>query len=404
MKILVICQYYYPEPFRITDICEELVKQGNEVMVVTGTPNYPEGYIYEGYKHGEKKDEVVNGVRVHRCPVIARRKGFLFRIANYYSYVLSANAFVKSKKCVSNEGEHFDVVFVNQLSPVMMTYPGIKYAQKNKTKVILYCLDLWPESLVAGGIKRTSLIFKFFEGISKKIYSKVDYILCTSKQFCNYFRDMLRESKVQIEYLPQYAESLFETTNKKVEKNTIDLVFAGNIGVLQSVETIIKAANELKRIDNLCWHIVGDGIDVDNCRNLANDLDLANVVFHGRKSLQEMPEYYSLADAMLITLAPDEVLSMTLPGKIQSYLAAGKPILGAINGEGQRVINDAKCGFCANADDYIGLAECAEDFIKCQEKAELSLNAKEYYRTHFSKGKFFEELFDNLRKVKEKDV
>ena len=165
MKILVVCQYYYPEPFRITDICEELVRRGHEVFVVTGLPNYPEGMIYSGYRGKDKRDENINGVRVHRCFTIGRRSGVLFRFLNYYSYAFSSVRYTSKLK------EKFDVIFVNQLSPVMMAKAAISYKKKHNTKIVMYCLDLWPESLTVGGIKKGSAIYKFFHKVSAKMYS-----------------------------------------------------------------------------------------------------------------------------------------------------------------------------------------------------------------------------------------
>lgn len=153
MKILVVCQYYYPEPFRIKDICEEMVRRGHEVHVVTGYPNYPEGILYEGYGKGKHIDEVINGVSVHRCFTIPRQTGTLKRMLNYYSYALSSTKYVRSKKCKTVDGKPFDYVFCNQLSPVMMTHAAIAYKKKYKVPMTMYCLDLWPESLIAGGIK-----------------------------------------------------------------------------------------------------------------------------------------------------------------------------------------------------------------------------------------------------------
>jgi len=161
-KILVICQYYKPEPFRISDICEEMVRRGHEVHVVTGYPNYPEGVLYEGYGKGKHIDEVINGVKVHRCFTIPREQGVAKRFMNYYSYAASSVKYVLSDKCKPTDGTKFDVVFCNQLSPVMMGEAAIAYKKKHKVPTVMYCLDLWPESLVAGGIKRTSPIYRAF--------------------------------------------------------------------------------------------------------------------------------------------------------------------------------------------------------------------------------------------------
>ena len=174
-KILVICQYYKPEPFRISDICEEMVRRGHEVQVVTGYPNYPEGILYEGYGKGRHIDEVINGVKVHRCYTIPRETGTAKRMLNYYSYAASSTQYVLSKDCVASNGKPFDVVFCNQLSPVMMADAAIAYKKKYKVPAVMYCLDLWPESLIAGGITRESPIYKYYHHEQKLItYPRTD--------------------------------------------------------------------------------------------------------------------------------------------------------------------------------------------------------------------------------------
>lgn len=386
MKILVICQYYHPEPFRISDICEELVRRGNEVTVVTGTPNYPMGQIYPGYEKKAHIDEVINGVTVHRCKIHPRKTGVLHRLWNYYSYAM------QSSKYIRKLDDSFDVVFIYQLSPVMMANAGIRYAKKHGKKSVLYCLDLWPASLNAGGIGG-GVIYKWFFRESKRVYRNVTKILNTSQSFANYFSETFNITGT--EYLPQHAEEAFTIAECKKEPNEFtDLMFAGNIGTAQSVDTIIKAAVLCKDVSNLRWHIVGDGKELDTCKKLAEELN-APVVFHGRKPLEEMPRYYAMADAMLVTMQKDPILSYTLPGKVQSYMAAGKPIIGAIDGEAKRVIDEACCGLCADAEDEIGLAKCVKQFVK-QETKVFSENARTYYLTHFSKETVIQKLEESL--------
>ena len=383
MRILVICQYYYPEPFRITDICEELVRRGHEVTVVTGVPNYPEGQIYKGYDKNKKADEVINGVTVHRCPIIPRKTGTLFRLLNYFSYPQKAKRYVK--KLMASDGKPFDVVFVNQLSPVMMAEPAIAYKKRYGVPVVLYCLDLWPESLIAGGVNRNSVVFKFFHKISKRVYKSVDRILITSKMFSIYFKEHFGIEDNTIEYLPQYAEDLFEPLPFKEPGEVTDLVFAGNIGEVQSVETILHAARKLQ--DKLVhFHIVGGGTDLERLKGLASGL--ANVTFYGRRPLEEMPKYYAMADAMLVTLKADPVLSLTLPGKVQSYMAAGKPIIGAIDGEAARIIAEAKCGYCGKPDDVDELVMNIVSFLNEEKKENLGKSSRTFYEKNFSKESF----------------
>ena len=399
MKILVVCQYYYPEPFRITDICEELVKKGHEVTVLTGIPNYPEGEIYQGYGYSKKKEEIKNGVNIKRCFTIPRKKGIIYRFLNYYSFAISSTINVLLNKIKTKENKEFDIVLVNQLSPVMMAYAGIFYKKRYNKKLILYCLDLWPESLVTGGIKRDSLIFKVFHKVSQKIYKNCDQILVTSKMFIEYLSKEFEITKDKIGYLPQYAENLFKPEDcKKKNNGTIDLMFAGNIGKAQSVETIIKAANECRDIENLRWHIVGDGSELENMKNLVKRLELSSVIFYGRKQLEEMPSFYSMADAMLITMEKNPIISMTLPGKIQTYMAAGKPIIGAIDGESSLIIKESCCGYCGEAENYKELSKNVRKFIDDISKKEIiGKNSFLFYQTNFNKDIFFNKLFGSIK-------
>ena len=396
MKILVICQYYYPEPFRISDICEEMVRRGHEVQVVTGYPNYPEGILYDGYGREKKTDETINGVRVHRCFTIPRETGAIKRFLNYCSYALSAMKYVLSSKCKASDGSNFDIVYCNQLSPVMMAYPAMVYKRKHKVPNVMYCLDLWPESLIAGGIERTSVIYKFFHKVSKGIYRKMDKILITSRMFSGYLKENFGINDEIIDYLPQYAEGIFEEIPPKKETGTFDFMFAGNIGGFQSVETIVKAAKRLKD-KNVKFHIVGGGTDLDRLKDLAKDEE--NIVFYGRRPVEEMPDFYAKADAMLVTMASDPVLSLTLPGKVQSYMAVGKPIIGAINGETAIVMEEAGCGFCGEAENDELLAENILAFIdEKTDRITMGKNARKYYEANFKQNLFMDKLESNLVK------
>ena len=431
-SILVVCQYYFPEPFRITDICEELARRGHEVMVLTGEPNYPEGERYEGYRHGQRQDEIRNGVRIHRCYTVPRKTGSGMRILNYYSYAASSRAYIRSGKCLTEQGEPYDIVFCNQLSPIMMANAAILYKQKYGVPLLLYCLDLWPESLIAGGVSRDSLIYTHYMRVSSKIYGSCDKIIVTSRMFGDYLQDKLGINKKNIGYLPQYAEDIFvqqghQISNAKKRTTTsvayksnidsrseedidlgevderksedwIDLMFAGNIGAIQSVDTIIKAADILKE-ERVRFHIVGSGTDLERLKKVTVENGLLNVIFYGRRGVEEMPNRYSMADAMLVTLKRDPTISLTLPGKVQTYMAFGKPIIGAIDGEAARVIEESGCGYCGPAEDADSLANNIRKLRVADNKNELSERAKKYYDSHFSKENCMAELervMDNL--------
>lgn len=392
MKILVVCQHYAPEPFRIADICQALVQRGHEVTVVTGTPNYPMGQVYEGYEKGQRQEETLGGVKVHRCKIHPRKTGVFHRLWNYYSYPHA------SKRYVAHLDGDYDVVFINQLSPVMMAQAGIQYAKKWNKRVALYCLDLWPASLGAGGIQK-GMVYRWFFRESQKVYRAIHKLLITSKMFAIYFGEMFDIQET--EYLPQYAESTFTPEQcRKQASNTFDFMFAGNVGTAQSVETMIRAAALCKDLENVKWHIVGDGKELENMQALAQSMD-APVVFHGRKPVEEMPDYYKMADAMLVTMQKDAVLSMTLPGKVQSYMAAGKPIIGAIDGETAFVVDRAQCGFVGPAEDAQALSQNIRRFVslKTNEREALGIHAVDFYNEHFSRDIFIDRLEKVLKEM-----
>ncbi len=392
MKILVISQYYYPEPFKVHDVCEALVAEGHEVDVVTSFPNYPMGEIYEGYKNGEHKDEVINGVNVHRVFTIGRKTGFLWRTVNYYTYSFASSRYVKKIK------KDYDVVFVYQLSPVLMTNAAIKYKKKHNKKLLLYCLDLWPDSLTLGGVKKGSIIYNYYKKKSQKIYGSADKILVSSKMFEQYFDEMFNINGEKTDYLPQYAEDVFVPLSRGDDEVT-NITFAGNIGTTQSIETILYAAEKLKD-EKIKFHFYGDGSGLSAFEDLVkNHLKLQNVFFHGRISLQEVACKYAESDGLIVTLADNPVLSMSFPGKIQSYMAAGKPIIGAVNGEAAEIIKEAGCGFYTKAEDADGLAECIKEFMK-SDKAQLGKNARRYYEINFQKADFIKRLSEELEKLR----
>jgi len=393
LKILVICQYYYPEPFRISDICERLVKKGHKVTVLTGLPNYPEGEIYEKYKNKKNRIESINGVNILRTFEIGRRNSKMFLFLNYLSFSISGSLKVLFLK------EKFDVVLVNQLSPVLMAIPAIIYKKKHRKKILLYCLDLWPSSLIAGGVSNTSLIYKCFFKISKWIYNSVDAIFVTSEMFKEYFKKILKIDKTKIDYLPQYAEDLFEKCETKLDKDIFNFVFAGNIGDMQSVDTIVLAANELKKNKNIIFHIVGDGSKLKECKELSKKLKILNIKFHGRKPVEEMPYFYGMANAMLLTLKSDKIISYTLPGKVQSYMIAKKAILGSIDGEAMNVIKKSKCGLCCLAEDYKGFAKIILEFCNNTNNSEMAEKSYKYYLENFTKENFMNKLEKKLEEL-----
>lgn len=396
MKILLVSQRYWPENFRITDIAETLVKLGNDVTVLTGLPNYPKGYIFDEYKHNKNRIQIHNGVKIIRAKEIGRRNNIFFRFLNYYSFTYYANKLIKKLD------KDFDIVLINELSPIMCARPGIKYAKKYHTPILMYEMDLWPESLLAGGIKKNSILYKHYKKVSAKIYSSCDKILVSTKEHIDYIHNLPNCKDIDIEYLPQYAEDIFEKMEIVDNKNnTVDLLFAGNIGKAQSLDTIINVANLVKNNKKYLFHIVGDGSELNNIKDMANKFKLKNVIFYGSNPLSEMPSYYNLADLMIVTLEDSLYANMTIPGKVQTYMAVGKPIIACANGATANLINESKSGFVINSKDYKTFAKTIEN-ISDDDLKLMGINSRKYYDLHFCKDKFFTKLINTMDKMRNK--
>ncbi len=394
MKILIVSQHYWPENFRITDIAESLVSRGHQVTVLCGLPNYPKGYIFDGYKHGENRIQDHNGVRIIRAKEIGRRKDIIFRFLNYYSFPYHAN------KLIRKLDKDFDVVLVNELSPIMSAVPGIKYAKRYNKPLIMYEMDLWPESLLAGGIKKDSFIYKHYKKVSSKIYSEFDKIIVSTKEHIPYIKALPNCESFDIDYLPQYAESIFEDSNyDTIDNGIIDLMFAGNIGKAQSIDTIIKAAALLKDDPKFRFHIVGSGSELDNAKKLASSLGTNNFIFYGQKPLDEMPDLYKIADAMLVTLEDKPYANMTIPGKVQSYMASGKPIIGSINGSCADFIKNNDIGYVCSSMDSESLANKIKG-LDINVLKDVGKHSREVYSKKYSKDIFIGKLIKELNKLK----
>lgn len=395
MRILVACQHYWPEPFNTADVCEGLVKLGHEVSVITALPNTGmEGNaIPNDWKGSDKLYQERNGVSVFRAKLHPRKFGALNRILNYLSFWRNAN------KLARKLNRDFDVALGYQFSPIMQVDPALVYAKKHGINMLLYCFDLWPVSLTAGGFSKSSLPYKWMERVSRRIYSQADRIAVTSPFFDKYFRDELGLNIPDSIYLPQYADDSFSQARdlsvpEGFDSRKINLTFAGNVGQTQSVITIVEAANLLKDRPNIVFHVVGSGSRLEQCKERSAELGLDNIIFHGRRPIEEMPAYYAASDAMLATFEASPMATYTLPRKVTTYLAAGRPVLAALDGETKRVISEAQCGFACAAGDARGLARIVREFadLSVDRRIDMGNCARRYYESHFTKELFFKTL------------
>ncbi len=388
MKILIVSQRYWPENFRITDIAEELAKRDNDVTVLTGLPNYPKGYIFVEYKNGKNRIQEHNGVKIVRSYERPRKHGLINRFLNYYSFPLFA------KKTVRKMNHDFDVVMVNETSPILSCGPAIYYKKKYGSRIVMYETDLWPESLLAGGVKKDGIIYNFYKRKSINIYNAFDSIAVATNDHIDYIQNYLNCSKPVIGYLPQYAETIFEKEKceNKDHGNLCNIIFAGNIGKAQSCNTIVEAANLIKENKNIFIHIYGDGSEKESVSKQAKDYMLSNVIFHGSKPLNEMPKIYSSMDAAIVSLENNSYARMTIPGKVQSYLASGLPIISCASGATNNLVSNHNVGFVSESEDASSLAEAILSFYHSKEQNNMSSLARNLYIREFNRNAFFEKL------------
>lgn len=359
MRFLIVSQYFWPENFRINDLASELVSRGHEVTVLTGLPNYPSGQIFEEYLADSEKFSNYKQVRILRVPLLPRGNGALGLLLNYLSFLISACVLGPWKL----RGQKFDVVLTCQLSPVTVGLPGAFLAWLKNAPMIMWVLDLWPDTLKAIGVIESSRLLAYVGLLVGFIYRRCDLILAQSRSFIPKIQS-LAGPRIPVVYFPSWAEDLFQAEaltpapEVPVKDGTFNIMFAGNVGEAQDFECILSAAALLKGHSNIRWLVVGDGrmsawVQAEiELRGLAEC-----VLMLGRYPVERMPEFFLQADAMLVTLADQEIFSMTIPGKLQSYLAAGMPIIAALNGEGADVVKSANAGFTCAAGNAEGLAE-----------------------------------------------
>ena len=392
--ILVVCQYYYPENFQVTPICEQLVKDGYGVTVLTGLPNYPSGVIPEEYRNG-RRDEIVNGVHVIRCYEIPRKKGAVGLGLNYLSFLLSAS--VKAEKL-----PHFDCVLVYQLSPVLMGIPAVRYARKYRVPLLLYCCDLWPESVKLYIQNEGHPVYRLADWVSKKVYRACDRILLQSACFAEYLERIHGIPFHKMSHLPAFSDEAYLDENFDEPHEGINFVFLGNLGIAQNLLAVLEAVRKIRDIGGFAVHFAGDGSCLGDMQAFVAKHQMEDIVkFHGRRPPEEMPKFYRLADACLIALAYTSAVGLTLPSKVQGYMAAGKPILGMIDGDTAKTVAEADCGKCVPAGDVEGFAALLADFVAHPARYQhCGENGRKYFRQHFRKSIFMKRLeheIENLR-------
>lgn len=396
MRLLVVSQYFWPENFRINDLVAGLIERGHEVTVLTGQPNYPSGRFPAGYGWRGPRLEKYAGAEVVRVPLLPRGSGGGLRLTlNYLSFAIAACVGVVLRL---PHGKCFDAIFVCQLSPITVGIPAALARWRYRAPVLFWVLDLWPESLAAVGVVRSPWLLRPVESLVRWIYRRCDRVLVPSRAF---MPEVARYGVPErnIRYFPNWGEAVFENPALVTEAPDLPVgfrvLFAGNVGAAQDFPAILDAATVLKKRTDIQWIIVGDGRMASWAQEEASRRGLERTVhFLGQHPLEAMPSFFAASNALLVSLKRDPMLALTVPGKLQSYLASGVPVLAMLAGEGARIVAESGAGFHCPSGDSAALAEAVERLaaLPAAERARMGRNGREYFAEHFARERVLDHL------------
>jgi glycosyltransferase involved in cell wall biosynthesis len=388
VRVLIVSQYFWPETFRINEIALSLRDAGAEVTVLTGKPNYPDGVVFDGWTAGGTARETWNGIPVLRVPMLPRGRGSGARLAlNYLSFAVSGSVIGPWLL----RGRPVDVMLVYGISPILQGIAAIALKAVKRAPVALWVQDLWPQSLQATGFVHDRRVLKAVEWVVRGIYRFSDLLLVQSQAFVEPVAALGRRDRIR--YHPNPGELALDAPAGRpgpspvaFEPGCFNVVFAGNIGTAQAVETIVEAATLLRDAPGIRFVVVGNGSRADWVREEAARRGLSNLSLPGRFPPEAMPSILAGASVLLVTLARSDAFALTVPSKVQAYLAAGKPIVAALDGEGARVVIEAGAGFGVPAEDPAALADTLRTMaaMPADALAGMGRSGREYYDAHFA--------------------
>ena len=387
-RILIYTNHFYPEQFKINEIVDWLSNEPYHVRVITCIPNYPGGKFYKGYNINSLfRKQINDNIIINRLPLIPRGNGnYFIRILSYLSYFISASFF---NVYIIFFKKKYDYVFVHHTSPFLIAIHPIIYGFFHKTTKILWELDLWPDTLKVLNIIRSKWILNTLELSVKFIYSFYDKILIGSKGFKGLLK---KRFDGEIIYFPNWSESVIEdnknskAVNLDIPDNHFTIMYTGNIGNAQGFDVLVDVIKQLKD-KNIFWIFIGEG---SFKKNLINDLDNLNLLnkckFINQIDIVDVPSYSKLADAMFFSLKDNYLFSRTVPAKMQSYMALGKPIIAIIKGEGAKIIRDSNSGIVISNSDTKKIASSIINFseMKDTELNKMGENGRKFYLNNFS--------------------
>lgn len=402
MRILVLSQYYWPETFRITEVVSALRDEGCEVTVLTGQPNYPDGEPFSGYSWRSMGAEQHDRVTILRVPLFPRGQGSALRlILNYFSFIFFATVFGPWLL----RGRSIDSILVFAPSPILQAIPAIWIAKLKNASLVTWVQDLWPESLSATGFVRSPKLLAAVSSLVRWIYRKNDLLLVQSRAFIDPVQEMAGGTPVR--YHPNPGDFAFSELGG-VDGCPINfgagfnVVFTGNLGTVQALETILDAAEILREEAAITLILIGSGSRGEWLRSEIAQRNLPNIQLPGRFSLSAMPMIMSMASALLVSLVRSPIMSQTVPSKVQSYLAAGRPIIASLDGEGARLILEAEAGIASPAEDALGLADAIRllSGLPADELKRMGNNARNYYEANFEPRLLARKLKQTLQEAR----
>ena len=404
MKILLVSQYFWPENFRINDLISGLKERGHDVQVLTGMPNYPRGRLFDGYSMFRSFKESFEGVPVFRVPLIPRGNGDNLRLVlNYLSFIVSACTLGPFR----NFG-HVDLILIYEPSPITVCLPALLLKKLKSAPVMFWMQDLWPESLSATGAVRSEKILKLVELMVRVIYKGCDRILMQSRAFLDPIKRLGGDPK-RVLYFPNSSEKFYKplTVDKNASERTLlpdgfRVTFAGNIGSAQDFDTILTAAEYFKNHKDIKLVVLGDGRMFKWVKSQVRTRKLENTVhLLGRHPAEAMPRYFALSDALLVTLRKKPIFALTIPSKVQSYLACGKPIIASLEGEGARVVEDAGAGVICPTENPKALADAILKLynMSATDREEMGRNGRRYYEKNFDREMLLDRLEGWMREL-----
>ena len=406
MKILILSQYFWPESFRINDVAKSLSDMGNEIDILTAKPNYPIGKLFDGYKLFSFDETIYNNLRIFRVPIVTRGRNNAVRLAlNYLSFVIigSIYSILKFRK------SQYEVIYVYSTSPIFQAIPGLLLSKIKRIPIVLNLQDLWPESLSATGYIKNKKFLNLIDFVVRLIYKNCDLILVSSKPFIKQLKKY--NLSCPVKYFPNSVDSIFyekpKTNFLKIKELELGfkVVFAGNLGKAQSLDTIIGLSKKLLKHKKIKIILFGDGSEYEYILQKKKIENLDNLFLMGSYPIEKMPFIFSKADVLLATLSDRECFSNTLPNKIQAYMTAKRPIVVSMNGEGSRIIKESKSGFAAPAENVPLLVDAILRVynMKIKERNKLSENSFKYFKDYFYHPRLMDKLDKELKMLISKE-